>query len=156
MKRRELLASALALPFLSMAPVAVIASPKHVRVTFPLIFHEGDCRTYMESGRLQTIIGDKLKMAVEAVLKANPQLSPDLSKQVSFYLRQADGKPWGRPGAVTITGGGVFKKDLPWTAPRNAVMAKSLNPQLKGEASGPPINQLSRVVMKAYFHVAQA
>jgi len=154
MKRRELLASALALPFLAMAPVAIARSPKHVRVTFPLIFQEGDCRTYLKDGRLHTIIGDKFKMAVEAVLKANPQLSPDLSQQVRFYLRQADGSPWGRPGPTTVIGSGVFKKDVPWTAPRNAVMAKSLNPQLKGESMGPSIDQLAQVVVKAHFHVS--
>jgi hypothetical protein len=94
-----------------------------------------------------------MKMAVDAVLKANPQLKPDLTRTVSFDLRRGDGQPWGRPGAVKLAGRQVFKKDSPWTAPRNAIMAKSLGATF-AKAEAPAIEQLSRVVVQAHFLVA--
>lgn len=143
MKRRELLISALALPFLVGAPLAQAHSPKLVRVTFPLIFQPGDGFS---------IIGNKLKMAVNAVLAANPKLSPHLDRQVSFWMLQADGRPWGSPTPVKIIAPAVFKKSGSWNAPRNAIMAKSLRMQLHSDA--PNIDKLARVVVKAHFHVA--
>jgi hypothetical protein len=154
MKRRAFLASAIAVPFLGTAAGnAQARTAKRVRVTFPLLFQAGDGQLYDRDGQLGTRIGDKMKMAVDAVLAANPQLTPDLTRKVSFDLRQSDGTPWGRPGAVKLAGPQVFKKNLPWSSPRNAIMAKSLS---HGYSEAPPIERLSRVVVQAHFLVAPA
>jgi hypothetical protein len=154
MKRRALLASAIALPFLGLVSASAQArTASHVRVTFPLLFQVGDGQLYNREGQFSTRIGDKMKMAVDAVLAANPQLKPDLTRPVSFDLRQSDGQPWGRPGPVKLAGTQVFKKNVPWSSPRNAIMAKSLGQGLSGEDS-PAIERLSRVVVRAHFVVA--
>lgn len=152
MKRRALLASAFALPFLATLKVEARTATR-VRVTLPLIFQTGDGQLYNRDGQFRTIIGDKMKMAVDAVLAANPRLSHDLTRNVSFDLLQADGQPWGKPGLVKLPGSSVFKKDMPWASPRNVIMAKSLGPMLRHENST-PIDRLARVVVRADFHVA--
>ncbi len=155
MKRRVFLASALALPFLALLKVRS-GKVRRVQVTFPLIFREGDARSYVREGRLQTPIGDKMQRAVKSVLASNPQLSPDMTRKVSFDLRKDNGEPWGRPGAVTLPSTAVFKKDSPWTAPRNAIMAKGLWPAMYiASKDSPAIKDLSRVIVKATFKVAR-
>lgn len=154
MKRRAFIASALALPFLTVLKVHS-TSVRRVQVTFPLIFKEGDARSFVKDGRLQTPIGDKMQRAVASVLAANPRLSPDLTRKVSFDLRKGNGEPWGRPGTVTLPSTAVFKKGVPWTAPRNAIMAKSLVKSLTVVEDGPSLEELARVIVKATFRVAR-
>src|ERR1051325_2377881 len=105
MKRRGFLACALALPPFtpSCAPPPCKNRKKSpVTVPLPLIFQEGDGRSYVRDGRLHTPIGDKMQRAIESVLTSNPNLRPDLKRTVAFDLRQADGKPWGSPGPVRL------------------------------------------------------
>jgi hypothetical protein len=155
MKRRVFIAGALALPFLATPKIVEARTAQRVRVTFPLLFQPGDGQTYQSQGQLRTPIGDKMEQAVQAVLAANPHLRYDLSQKVSFDLQDSKGRPWGPPGRVKLPGTNVFKKGRPWTAPRNAIMAKSLGVGLKG-GDAPNVNDLARVVVRARFQVAQA
>lgn len=156
MNRRAFIAGAFTLPFLPDVKVASVSKrrPRRVQMTLPLIFQEGDARSYFRDGRLHTPIGDKMRQAIDSILTANPHLSPDLKRKVSFELRRADGKPWGKPGAVTLPAETVFKKSGPMTAPRNAIMAKNLVKTLHGKEA-PDVGTLSRVIVRAVFHVAQ-
>lgn len=146
MNRRVFLAGAMALPFLAIVKVPV-SRARRVQVTIPLIFQEGDARFH------RSVIGMKMQKAVADVMAANPRLSPDLARRVSFDMRRSDGTPWGRPGALTLPAKAVFKGKEPWTAPRHVVMAKSLCRGLECEPA-PNIGDLSRIVVKAVFHVA--
>lgn len=152
MQRRAFLAGAVALPLSAVAKAAPTGGAKRVSVTFPLIFRKGDENSYFREGRMRTTIDDKMQLAIASVLKANPHLRPDLKRKVSFTLQGSDGQPWGRPGPVSLPATTVFKKTS--TAPRNVIIAKSLAATLRGEAA-PAIDQLSRVAVKAVFHVAQ-
>ncbi len=157
MNRRAFLSGAVALPFIaviSVVPFSKARQSKRVRMTLPLIFQEGDVSSYFRDGRLHTPIGDKMKQAIDSILAANPHLTPDMKRRVSFDLRMANGKPWGQPGAVKLPAESVFKSSGPMTAPRNAIMAKNLVKSLHGK-NAPGVNTLSRVVVRAVFNVAQ-
>lgn len=155
MKRRAFLVGAIALPFITLVRATPFNKRQRVLVSLPLLFQEGDARSYVLDGRVHTPIGDKMQRAIESVLKANPNLSPDLKRPVAFDLRKQNGKPWGKPGAVRLPAETVFRKTGPITAPRNAIMAKGLARTLHGREA-PAIEGLSRVVVKAVFNVAQA